>query len=193
MNNKSPASVAKKVTSVAAGGVFAVGLMASPVQADSWAADEEVNVSTTEILVTYDEEILTVGEGEDVESVDDYLLDEYGTTDYEAYLEDGGEDSGARPMGTGWGYLTNGDLRIISNCSTASIDFFKTGGSQISAEFRVSYLISGGAYSAWSPVQQITAGNRSGWTFNHNHTPPNVRGEMRVGSSIFETRSTSRC
>lgn len=167
--------------------------MGSPVQADDGVFDNEANVSKTEILVTYDEEILTVGEGEDVESVNDYLLDEYGTTDYEAYLEDGGEDSDARPMGTAWGYLSNGDLRIISNCSTASIDFFKTGGSQISAEFRVSHLVSGGDYTEWSPAQQITSGNRSGWTFSLNSGAPNLRGEMRVGGTIFETRSTSRC
>lgn len=68
--NRIPHFCSQKITSVAAGGVFVAGLMGAPAQAADGNFAEDADVSTTEILVTYAEEVLTAGEGEDVESVD---------------------------------------------------------------------------------------------------------------------------
>lgn len=68
---RSRTTTAAKISAVLASVVFASAISTSPALAEN--TPETTVVSETEILVTYDNEVLEVGENGDVESVDAYL------------------------------------------------------------------------------------------------------------------------
>jgi hypothetical protein len=153
------------------------------VHAAAMAEEAYTSVAEIEIIVTNDNEVLTVGEGEDVESV-------------EAFQAELAEEAGIQPFGTEYGYSTNGTLRIQSNSRGTSIDYFKSAGSSIRVEFR-NYYGSASRGTAWSCPQVIGPGSRGGCGATHPvWTQPvqMVRGEMRVvgTSTIIRTKYTTQ-
>ncbi|MFL1376098.1 hypothetical protein [Nocardiopsis protaetiae] len=145
------------------------------------AEEAYTSVEEIEILITDDGEVLTVGEGEDVESV-------------EAYQAEPAGETGIRPFGTEDGYSSNGTLRIRSNSTATSIDHFKDAGSSIRVEFRNYHSSNRG--TAWSCPQPIGSGGRGGRGARHPSWAGSarVRGEMRVvgTSTIIRTKYTTR-
>lgn len=165
-----------------AGSVLAAAFLASAVSSTAVMAEEATaTVTEVEILVTYDNEVLTVGEEGDVESVDAYLEETYGSDE-------------VRLMGDGYGYTTNGTLHIHSNSAAASINYYKSAGSTISVQFR-NYYSAVNKGTAWNCPQRISSGNRGGCTARHPSGTGGslVRGEMSVsGSSTVVTTYTSK-
>ncbi|MFL1427597.1 MULTISPECIES: hypothetical protein [unclassified Nocardiopsis] len=145
------------------------------------AEEAYTSVEEIEILITDDGEVLTVGEGEDVESI-------------EAYQAQLADETGIRPFGTEYGYSSNGTLRIQSNSAATSIDYFKDAGSSIKVEFRNYYSSNRG--TGWSCPQTIGSGGRGGCGARHPSWAGSarVRGEMRVvgTSTIIRTKYTTQ-
>ncbi|WP_152486339.1 RAD23 family protein [Nocardiopsis lucentensis] len=133
----------------------------------------DVSVREVEILVTNDSEVLEVGEGGDVESVD-------------AYLEETYEGSDLSTADVERLYLTHGVLRIITvACRSALVEYQKSSGSRITAKFQVQY--SDLSVEPTSSLRAISAGQTSNHTFRL-YRGLRVRGLMHVSfQGVFAT------
>ncbi|OKI23697.1 hypothetical protein A6A08_02730 [Nocardiopsis sp. TSRI0078] len=161
-----------------AAAVLAAALLCAPSPASALARDTAgtTSVSETEILITNDHEVLEVGPEGDVESVD-------------AYLEQTYSEDELSTLDTGYGYLTNGRLRIVATgCSRATVDYTKYSGSSITVNFRVRYANGGQtAPSAWKTVSSSASASFNLASVQH------VRGVMRLVNGAEYHTELVRC
>ena len=178
--------VAKAAGTVVAA-VSLIALTASPASAQ----ESNHTVFEQEIIITDDYEILEVGEGKDVESVEEYVR--------QAMREDGINTDGLgtfTPMAIGYGYLSNGTLRGDAiDCRVASVDYFKNYGNTITARFGVRQS---GESDQWSSYMNVPPGGRAGATFRirsyFTYGGPPISGLMQVtGSSTTYTTERVSC
>lgn len=169
---------------VASSFVFALGislLPGSPAVAEEAGAENQraTNILEQEILITEDHEILEVGPGKDVESVRAYQAE---------FAEERGDDM--RAYSVGYGYLSNGTLTVDGiGCSTASVEYYKTGGKTIRARFG---LNQGNESTQWaSGKQTVYVNSRRGNSFKLRNDWGDVWGAMNVGGIVYETEKVS--
>lgn len=179
--------ISKTVAIAVTGAIFSA-VMQSP----ALASEGEVSTSELEFIVTADEDFFEIDEGQEFETSDEYFEEEYGVTTEEYFqLEEDGELPST--LGVGTGTTQHGTLRINSDCTFATVDYYRSGSSSISVSFRVRYN-SGSYATKWSPSGSMTT--RGGHTFRHLTNVGSVvgvRGEMRTGGSTYITSWATRC
>ncbi|MUL41604.1 hypothetical protein FZ103_10520 [Streptomonospora sp. PA3] len=161
---------------LAAALVLAVSASIGASPASAQEATQSRVIYEQEIILTDDHRLLEVGEGKDVESLEQYQED---------VAEERGDDPEATILDTGYGYLSNGTLRIeASSCSHVAVDYFKDSGSTIVAEFGVRW----GNQDRWGGQRYtIAPGGRAGQTFRSTTTPKSYQGLMRVSGNVYRT------
>ncbi|WP_157036434.1 hypothetical protein [Streptomonospora alba] len=130
-----------------------------------------------EVILTDDDRLLEVGEDKDVESLEKYQQE---------LAEERGDDSGVGALDYEYGYLTNGTLRVHapSSCNYAAVDYFKDGGSTITAQFGARW----NNKDKRGSTQSIAPGGRGGDVFyTSSSTPKSFQGIMWVNGNDFRT------